>query len=526
MRKSLITVATLLSCVFLHGQNAEFEYFLSTNPLLGSGNAAALCTSPLKSISSATASFNKDNGAFVGIDGSSDSWQAGVRGESFTRISDRIVFCGGLSYSYFSGKNMGGSALVDRESNPVAFLESTSETLGGKTRERYGLDAGMSYSLSEKWSLGFKLGYSAGNNVKVKDPRYRSELMFLDMSAGFFYRGDRNFAFGASAIFKNTQEIIKSHLFGTTDKSYYLLIDRGSFFGTLEQVEGMNGFVSTSDFQPMTNNLYGASFQLEAGSKVRSYNGITVLYRGGHYGKGSSTYPIYFEYSGFTAEYDGKLLWGSRAFSHDLHYGADFAMLGTKENSIKYTTPVGGTTIAQIIGSNDVQSRMDIHANAGYKLAVDVQGNRPRMEMGVDISAYSQNRKTTIYPYYRKSNVSTVEADVFYRQSFTAGKNVFTVGAGALYGMGFGVAAEDGQLASTSGASKLVSQDEYLAREFEYNTISRVGAGLSFTYTRMLKGNSSLFLRISDDFTRALKQPEHILSPNRNCAVFTIGCTL
>lgn len=80
MRKSVITVATLLSCVFLHGQNAEFEYFLSTNPLLGSGNAAALCTSPLKSISSASASFNKDNGAFVGIDGSSDSWKASVRG--------------------------------------------------------------------------------------------------------------------------------------------------------------------------------------------------------------------------------------------------------------------------------------------------------------------------------------------------------------------------------------------------------------------------------------------------------------
>lgn len=526
MRKSLITVATLLSCVFLHGQNAEFEYFLSTNPLLASGNAAALCTSPLKSISSASASFNKDNGAFVGIDGSSDSWKASVRGESFTRISDRIVFYGGLSYSYFSGKNMGGSALADREYNPVAFLESTSETLGGKTRERYGLDAGMSYALSGKWSLGFKLGYSAGNNVKVKDPRYRSELMFLDMSAGFFYRGDRNLSFGASAIFKNTQEMIKSHLFGTTDQSYYLLIDRGSFLGTLEQVEGMTGFVSTSDFQPMTNNLYGASFQLEAGSKVRSYNELTVLYRSGHYGKGTSSYPIYFAYSGFTVDYTGKLLWGGKTLRHDVHYGAGFAMLGTAENSIRYTTPAGGNTVAQIIGTNDVQSRMDISVSAGYKLAVDVEGNRPRVEVGIDLSAYNRSRKTTIYPFYRKSSVSTLEADAFYRQNFTAGKNIFTIGAEALYGTGFGVAAEDGQLASTSGASKLVSQDEYLAHEFEYNTISRVGVGINFTYTRMLKGNTSIFLRISDDFTRALRQPEHVLSPNRNCAVFTIGCTL
>lgn len=526
LNRAISFAAGFLASITLLGQNASFEYYLSTRPLLQSDNAAALSTSTLKSISDVNASFRKDKGAFIGVDGSKDSWMAKAGGESYTRISDRIVFYGRLSYSYFSGKEMGGSLLIDRDYYPFSFEESTSETLGGKKRELYGLAGAMSYSINKKWSLGVRMDYEAGNNVKIKDPRYRSEWMLLNLSAGMFCKTDNGLSLGASAIYKSTKEKVMTHVYGITGVPYYVLIDRGLFFGINELVEGSagsDGFLSTSEFKPAVYDFYGASFQLESAGRTRSYNQIKVLYKTGKYGKGTSSDPIFFEYSGIEASYDGKLFIEADKNMHDVHYCLSFASLNNAENSIKYTTPNGQNTIVEYIGRNPVQQRYDFDANLGYRMVVDADAPRPKMEFGADINAGGRITDVSIYPYTRKQSVVKADANAYYRQNFCLDRNIITVDANAGYGMGMGNTLRNDP---DPKKSTLKSQDEYLNRQFEYDTIGRVNLGAGLTYTRLLNDRISIYINIKDVYTRALGETVFLGSPNRNSMVLTIGCTL
>ncbi len=106
----------------------DFSFVRDISPWLTSGNYAGLGTLPTDRIAAAEMFFNKSDGGLAGIEESGDSWRAGAYTESNVRISDRIAFCGKLSYTNFRGKDMGGPVLMDPSYNPVNFLESTDTT--------------------------------------------------------------------------------------------------------------------------------------------------------------------------------------------------------------------------------------------------------------------------------------------------------------------------------------------------------------------------------------------------------------
>ncbi len=89
--------------------------------------------------------------------------------------------------------------------------------------------------------------------------------------------------------------------------------------------------------------------------------------------------------------------------------------------------------------------------------------------------------------------------------------------------MGSGIPKNDGTY-SGSSSEQPRSADVYLNRDFEYKTISRAGASLSFRYTRLFKKNFSIYADISDRYVRALKAPEFLGNGFRNSFVFTLGC--
>lgn len=526
LRKAIISLVSTLAFTTVWGQSADYDYILDSNPLLQSRNAAALCTTPLKTFSSVKATFTKDNGSYVDINGSDNSLEAGANAWSYTRISDRIVLYGGLSYSYFNGRNMAGSLLRDMDYNPFGFYDNTVETAGVKTKELYNLDGGIGYSFNDSWAMGFKVNYQSGNFVKTKDPRHRSEWMLLDLSASAFWRPSDRISAGASLIFKNTQELVKNHLYGTSDKPYYIFVDRGLFFGSIEQVGNLSGFVSSSDFQPATNLFYGLGLQLESHGKATSYNNLTVLVRSGKYGNDTSTKPLYFSYNGILAEYDGKILTGSNAFRHDIHYNASFSTLNSTEHLFKYNTEAGTNTTVQYTGQRDVLDRMDIGAGIGYKASTKVSNNRPDMQFGADAGALLRTQTATIYPYYRKQTLTRLSVNAFYLKNFCVStRDIITLRANLLYGMGLGEPVTDGQLATSTG-SALKKNDDYLLRQHEYDTAPHAGAGLTLSYTRDFTKRISMFISLSDSYNTLFKTPVYIKGTGHNCAVFTIGCKL
>lgn len=519
LRKAIIAAALLCPASLL-AQNPEYSLVLESNPQL-TASAAALSDFAKKSMSQVEASFAKDNGGFVGIDGSSDCWQGKLGAESYTRISDRMVFFGRLSYSYFKGNDMGGSVLRDLYYNPVAFLDYTGNN-GVKTRELYSLGGGMSYALGRRWSLGLGMDYESGNNVKTKDPRYRSEWMYMNYDLSVWFRPSSGFAVGASLIYRNTQERVMSHLFGLSDKQQFLGIDRGAFYGTRESVEGTYGFVSPTDFQPMNNNFFGASLQTRAGV----YHGnVEVLYRSGKYGFDTSTMPKYFEYSGIEASYDGAILLGGAGSLHDIHFGAGLRTLGNTEYSFKYSTAAGQNTVVDYTGSKHVMDRREITANLGYKGSIGISEGKPSLQFGADADMHMRNQRTTIFPFYRDHVKTSFTAGAFIDKYIYGRHGMLAIGASVSGGAGFGTAAEDGTLANSSG-SKVISFDEYKDRQFEFETAPYAGAGLHITYSRNIRKGMDAYVSLRDDFSSLLAAPEFLDGRFRNAALLSIGLSL
>lgn len=516
-----IASAALFISLMVGAQNPVARLVLDRNPQLESKTAAALSDFHSESISKAELSLVKDNGGFIGIDGSSDSWLGKAGAESYTRISDRMVFFGRLSYSYFKGANMCGSLLRDLYYNPVAFLEPDLANAGNKTRELFGLQGGLSYALSDRWSLGFSVDYEAGNNVKVKDPRYRSEWMNVRLSAGAWYRPQDDFALGFSLIYRNTREMVKTHVYGSKDKQYFIAIDRGGFFGTKESIDVSRGFLSQSSFQPMTNHFVGGAVQLMAGCW---YGELEGFYRKGKYGLDTSAMPVFFEFGGVETDFRNNFLLDGDASLHDIHFSAGFKLMNNAENSIRYTTEEGGNTIAEYVGVKDVLSRKNLTANVGYTGTLGISEGRPSMRFGADLDMQMRLQRATIYPQYRDHSCTALSSRLFFDKYIYSGKGMLSLGASVLVGAGFGVAAEDGKLASSTGG-KLETFDGLLYRQFEYETAPYAGAGLEIKYTRSIK-KFEAYVGLRDDISSMLKTPEYLDGRFRNSAVLTIGLNL
>ena len=169
--KSLIVVLTFCLAASAAGQEPvrDFQLAVERNPLLSFENAAGLSSLGEEHFSEATGSFIMHYGGLVPLEGSPDSWKLNVGTRSFQRVSDRIVFAGGLSYAHARGKGMGAQILMDPSDNPVNFLEEDGTTVGQKKRETYSLYGAISYSFSDRFSAGLRVDYTAADQKKYKD---------------------------------------------------------------------------------------------------------------------------------------------------------------------------------------------------------------------------------------------------------------------------------------------------------------------------------------------------------------------
>ena len=186
---SFIVVLTLCLAASAAGQEPvrDFQLAVERNPLLSFENAAGLSSLGEEHFSEATGSFIMHYGGLVPLEGSPDSWKVNVGTRSFQRVSDRIVFAGGLSYSHDRGKGMGGQILMDPQDNPINFLEEDGTTAGQKKRETYSLYGAISYSFSDRFSAGLRVDYTAADQTKFKDPRFLNVVMDLKVAPGVMW---------------------------------------------------------------------------------------------------------------------------------------------------------------------------------------------------------------------------------------------------------------------------------------------------------------------------------------------------
>ena len=530
------TVITFLSALILmlslhaaSGQERniyDFRFVRETSPWLTSGNYAGLGTLPVDRIAVAEVFSVKSDGGLAGIEESDDSWQAGVRTESNVRLSDRIAFCGRLSYTGFRGRNMGGPILMDPDYNPVNFLESTDTTTGTKTKELYGLKGGMSYSFGEKWSIGAGIDYEAGNYAKRKDPRFLDSWMDMDASAGVRFSPTDRFSAGLAVKYRKTVESVYGNIYGSSNNMYYILVDYGGQFGYREQFDGDNGMVSTSSARPMFNSFWGGSLQLDFKGRggFRFFNELTYLRRGGYYGRKGTGSVVRTVHSGNMFSWKGTILFGNGSELHGISFGGDFSTLDNFRNNYSESTVPGENTEVIYHSRTRTLDRSDFSAEVNYRGYFGVRDNCPGWEAGAGVRAEGRYFTASSYPFYRRQDVTAFRCGIFIKRNFRIGKNIVSAGAEAGFMKGFGTAAQDGEYVSSTSPAPW-SGDSYLGRDFEFRTAARPGGGLSVRYTRIVRSGIGVYADIRDRLVHTLEPVKALRSGFRNILEISIGCT-
>lgn len=464
----------------------------------------------------------KGNGGMISLEESPDCFTWGARTESYCRVSKLITFHGRLSWSHFNGKDMGGQVMMHPELHPVNFLESTTETTGIKKRELYDLCGGLSLNLGSAWSLGFNINYGAGDQTKIKDPRFSNILTELDMSAGVAWRPSRNFTVGVSVLYRDLLEQVRGGIYGATDKQYFIQIDRGGFIGTVEELSGDYNFVSASNYRPMDNRYKGASLQVILFENF--VNEFSYRKREGYYGKKASNSPVFFEFNGIEASYDGVVLLPMRNSLHRLAVELDYSTLGNQENRPEWATAENGsTTVIYKEPNSKLLKRTDKSAALDYRWMLGTSGIRPDMTIGLRGTYFSREQTTTIYPVYRKHSYSRIRGELFFEKVFHSGKMSFIPYLSGFFQTGKGTAKGDGSFVPNA-TSKLKSFDTYLERQFEYETDPRAGGNVSFTATRAFSDKLEVYVKLSDSFTSLIYTPLYLSGRFRNIATVSIGC--
>lgn len=515
--RQILTAALILAAASSAAGQDRGDYYqnVAANPYLGLSNAAFMDTFHGR-IGVINTEFQKQDGNFISLSDSPDSWLTGALTESHFRVDDRLTFYGKIHWHYFEGKDMGAQILMDPEYNPVNFLENTLDTKGVKKRETYSLTGGLSYKLGKRLAAGLKLNYTSADQTKVKDPRFSSIWMDMDANAGISFRFAEKSMLGVSFLYRNTLEQVRGGKFGTTDKQYFIQTDKGGFYGTVTELSGDYNHISDQSARPMDNRFYGIAAQLVINDRFSSQ--LWARERSGYYGRRSSSTATFFEFTGTEIGYDGKLLIPFGRSLHMLDISARMETLTNNENKFKYVTPSGQSTQVNYTGQDQIMARTAIYADIAYTWYFG-----SAFAMGMKAVARMRNGKTTLYPFWRKYNDTYSETELWGRYNIQAGPCKISVEASLNAGGGAGTPKEDGS--EFEASSKTVrSFDDYLYRQFEYDTARRAGASLSVKCSLPVHGGFSPYISLGDSYTSLLKEPGYLDGRGRNIASAGIGC--
>ncbi|NDV68503.1 DUF6850 family outer membrane beta-barrel protein [Dysgonomonas sp. 25] len=508
----------------------DFSFIKQSDIRLTGYNAAGMKHLPIDYISSAAINATKQNGDFINYHQSEDNYTLGAQVESFYRLNPQIVFYGKVSYNYFEGKNMGGSAFINPYDNPFDIVEFADTTRGNKELENYHLTGAISADVYKGLTLGAKVDYRAANYAKTKDLRHKNKLMDLQATAGASYPLSKSVEIGANYYYRRTTEELTFKAYGTTDRIYTPLISYGAFFGVLEtyQENAGQGYTQAGRSNPMFNEFHGGSLQ----ANVHLNNGISFLNeatyksRDGYYGRKSSSTIVYSEHSARIWEYRGMLSFAQKRNKHVLEVNIDNEQLDNYENIYeKQTVPgEGSTSIIVYHGNLKVGDKETFNARAQYTGYLGIEDYNPAWVVSAGAQFWQRRQTASLYPYYRKQTIRYTRFNLQAERNIVNGLNMYSFLLGASYQTGSGTPKNDGLYATPSETTPK-SSDLNLYREYEYLTNNQIRSDIGFRYSRLLKhigvkGYASLRYSLSK-----ASDVQYLNGDKLNELTFSVGCT-
>ncbi|MCQ2141287.1 MAG: hypothetical protein MJY83_02945 [Bacteroidales bacterium] len=503
----------------------DFGVVQSTSPWLTCQNRAGLYNLPVLKAVNAQIDVQKADGGYKDPSESPDAMEGGVKTQTYTKVSEKVSFYGDMSYSYFQGKSMGGPVLMNPDENSINFYEYPDENIGTKTKELYTLDGGMSYRLNDAFSLGVSGHYQSGNYSKRKDPRNLNRWMELGLSMGIMNRFSESIAIGADIRYRRSVESISSRIYGVTGQNYFYFVDYGASLGKVEVLGSDNYFISSSTERPVLNNYFGGAIQIELGDPEEGhsfFNEFAYTRRAGSYGDKASSEILFSHNHGNEFAYKGVVTVRETA-EHHIFFVMESATTENYLNSFSVLSNPGENLEVEYYGDAQTQARAIMAGSLGYEALIGGSRFRPSWRFAADLSLTRDDVEAYYYPYTRHQRADIASAALSATHATVYRKNIFEVGVDALFKAGRGDKASDNVLVDIYGPAPRTAQ-EYLDASWEFRTAAAAASGLSFTYTRTIRKDLSVFIGVKEKFGSLLKKPEYLDGRFRNATTISIGC--
>jgi hypothetical protein len=484
----------------------EREHVLRFDTRIAGENPADMRYLPVTRVSTAEVFFTKTDGDFANYYRSNNAFELGAFTESFLRLNPKAVLYGMVRYSNATGKNSGGSVFIDPNAQAFDIVEMVDSLRGTKNMEDYRLAGAASVRLTERLTLGGRIGYRAANYAKFKDLRHVNKLFELTLSIGATYSFGSKFEAGANWFYRRSVEGLSFKLYGTSDRQYVSLISFGAFYGKAELFGG-NGYTDPNNGSPAVDSRHGGSLQASAKPSRNAMLFGRVYYRkrSGYFGKRSPSTPVFLEYSAPVYGGAGAFAFSRGANRHGLELSVESERLKAFENVYREESVPGGKSDIVYLGSNKVSDRSVVEARLAATSDLKLEGLRPKWSLRAESGYWRRRQTVSMYPFFRRQDVWRADIRLLAERSIVRGDNIYGIALGLLYGTGGGSPKTDGTYSAPS--ESLHPPREYeagLLREFAYLTAERIGSSVGLIWKRRLAGGVHAFLKLNCDFTRAL----------------------
>ena len=503
---------------------------------LTSLNAAALTRYSAGNAAQAELSLTKAKGAFTDFRGSPDVLQGNGTVEAFYRLSKRTVVYGAMSYDNFSGKDMAGSAFIGGYRNlPFDIIEDSLNNTGTKHRDTYHLTGGFGYSVSNGFSVGARLDYTAANYAKYKDLRHKNKLMDMTFTAGVTMPVSSYVQIGANYHYPPTTESVLFSTYGKGGRNFVSFINYGPYIGQVEQF-GSTGFTDKSREMPLVDDYDGASLQFSVGSNPtwQFYNAVTYAHRRGYYGRRSPYTITFTRHKSHVYQYDARLSHQSEKarFYLDFHLSAENlenrlpGRLEQKNDAgatyYEYFTPVKSANRLWVDGQ--VSLHADLSPLSSNHLTTPGSMSVWSFEGGLRWAHHKQT--AYLFPYYRRQHYTNYEPFVSLMRNIASRHGVWSVQAGASFRHGDGTPADDGTFIEPSDKqTQPPTMETYFWRDYQWMNAAQYEAGASGQYSFIMPSTAlKTYARISVSHRKCNERNEYTAGSDRTTATLTLGC--
>jgi len=507
----------------------DYRFVIQGDPWLNHRNAAALTRFDSGSMARAELSGGKGDGGLVDYDDSRNTLSAAASVESFCRLSQRAVAFGAISYDNWTGRDMTGSAFMQKRL-PFNLVEDSLTNTGKKHRDTYRLTGALGVYILKGVALGARMDYTAANYAKYKDLRHQNKLMDMQLTLGAYTSPLNWLHFGADYTYHRRTESVAFGTYGKSERVYKTLIEYGAFMGRAEQF-GNEGFTDKAREMPLFEDGHELSVQAEAKAShcLSLFGSIAFSGSDGYYGRKSP----------FTATYTGHRRNISEAHlavicqptTHKSRHRLDIVLqkekLDNHAETFRELTNQGGANYYEYYDAVETGKKRWHDLSVGLTTLWRIRHQLPTWELAAQYQWHKREQAAYLYPFYRYQLLKTNGLTLTAQRNLLCRVGVWTLALKAAWRDGSGAPFQDGTFSEPDQRQDPpATMEAFLYREYRYMTATRYSVGGSLQYAFVLpKTGMKTYARLGVNYDTTSKGNDYTQGNDHTQVVFAIGCS-